>query len=107
MARLSDEGEPFAVFLELRRVRDRIYRLLDRRLWPREQTDLYFLLACLNAMMGERRQQAWLPGRGRGTRAGRVGVRERHRHRPLMAHLRGELSVFACLPWQVRAEPRP
>ena len=36
----------------MRRVRDRIYRLLDRRLWPREQTDLYFLLGCLNGLMG-------------------------------------------------------
>ena len=32
----------------MRRVRDRIYRLLDRRVWPREQADLYFLLGCLH-----------------------------------------------------------
>jgi tetratricopeptide (TPR) repeat protein len=36
----------------MRRVRDRIYRLLDRRLWPGEQADLYFLLGCINELMG-------------------------------------------------------
>jgi hypothetical protein len=30
----SMTGEPFVLFLEMRRVRDRIYRLLDRRLCP-------------------------------------------------------------------------
>ena len=35
LSQLTDAGEPFAVFLDMRRVRDRIYRLLDRRLWPR------------------------------------------------------------------------
>jgi hypothetical protein len=33
-------------------VRDRIYRLLDRRLRPRDQADLYFLLGCVNGLMG-------------------------------------------------------
>jgi tetratricopeptide (TPR) repeat protein len=52
LSRLSDTGEPLAVFLDMRRVRDRIYRLLDRRLWPREQADLHFLLGCINGLMG-------------------------------------------------------
>jgi transcriptional regulator with XRE-family HTH domain/tetratricopeptide (TPR) repeat protein len=52
LSRLSDTGDPFPVFLDMRRVRARIYRLLDRHLWPREQTDLYFLLGCLNGLMG-------------------------------------------------------
>jgi transcriptional regulator with XRE-family HTH domain len=52
LSHLTDTGEPFPVFMDLRRVRARIYRLLDRRLWPREQTDLYFLLGCLNGLMG-------------------------------------------------------
>ena len=52
LSRLTDTGAPLSAFLEARRVRDRIYRLLDRRLWPREQTDLYFLLGCLNGLMG-------------------------------------------------------
>ena len=49
---LSDTGTPLSAFLDMRRVRDRIYRLLDRRLRPREQADLYFLLGCLHELMG-------------------------------------------------------
>ena len=37
LSRLTDTGSPLTAFLEARRVRDRVYRLLDRRLWPREQ----------------------------------------------------------------------
>lgn len=49
---LSSTGEPFPAFLDMRRVRDRVYRLLDRRQRPREQADLYFLAGCLNGLMG-------------------------------------------------------
>jgi hypothetical protein len=52
--RLSAEsmtGEPFAVFQDMRRVSDRIHTVLDRRIWPRDQVELYFLLACLNGLM--------------------------------------------------------
>jgi tetratricopeptide (TPR) repeat protein len=52
LSRLTDAGPPLTAFLEARRVRDRVYRLLDRRLWPREQTDLYFVLGCVNGLMG-------------------------------------------------------
>ena len=53
--RLSAElmtAETLTVFLEMRRVRARIFRVLDRRLWPRDQADLYFLLGCLADLMG-------------------------------------------------------
>ena len=52
--RLSAEfvtGEPLASFLEMRRVRARIFRVLDQQLWPRDQADLYFLLGCLADLM--------------------------------------------------------
>jgi hypothetical protein len=52
LSSLSDTGAPLCAFLDMRRVRDRIYRLLDRRLWPGEQADLYFLLGCLHELMG-------------------------------------------------------
>jgi tetratricopeptide (TPR) repeat protein len=52
LSRLTDTGSPLTAFLETRRVRDRIYRLLDRRLRPRDQADLYFLLGCVNGLMG-------------------------------------------------------
>ncbi len=52
--RLSREymtGEPFPLFLEMRRVRRRMHDALDRRMWPRDATDLYLLLGCLNDLM--------------------------------------------------------
>ncbi len=52
LSRLSDIGTPFDAFMDMRRVRSRIYRLLDRQLWPGEQTDLHFMLACINGLMG-------------------------------------------------------
>jgi hypothetical protein len=52
LSRMCDTGSPLASFMEMRRVRARIYRLLDRRLWPREQADLFFLLGCVNGLMG-------------------------------------------------------
>jgi len=55
LARLSvlcDTGTPLPAFLDMRQVRDRIYRLLDRRARPRDEAELYFLLGCLHELMG-------------------------------------------------------
>jgi hypothetical protein len=52
LSRQADTDEPFPVFMDMRRVRERVYWLLDRRLWPREQADLYFLTGVLNGLMG-------------------------------------------------------
>jgi hypothetical protein len=52
LASLSSTGLPLPAFQDMRRVRDRVYRLLDRRQRPREQGDLYFLAGCLNGLMG-------------------------------------------------------
>jgi transcriptional regulator with XRE-family HTH domain len=52
--RLSREyltGEPFALYLEMRRVRGRMHEVLDRRLWPRDASELYLLLGCVNHLM--------------------------------------------------------
>src|SRR6266702_1156868 len=46
-------AEPLPLFLEMRRVRSRMYAALDRRLWPRDQTELYLLLGCLSCLMGD------------------------------------------------------
>jgi len=54
VTRLSQQsmtGEPFPLFREMRRVRNRMYAALDRNLWPRDQAELYFLLAATNALM--------------------------------------------------------
>jgi len=92
LSHLTDTGEPFAVFLDMRRVRARIYRLLERRLWPREQTDLHFLLGCLNGLMGVAANRLGYPEaaeeliRAGWAHANTIG------HRPLLAQLRYELS---------------
>jgi|HubBroStandDraft_1064217.scaffolds.fasta_scaffold58204_2 hypothetical protein len=52
LSRLSDTSSPLPAFLDMRQVRDRIYRLLDGRLRLREQADLYFLAGCVNGLMG-------------------------------------------------------
>jgi hypothetical protein len=54
VTRLSREymtAEPFSVFLDMRRVRNRMHDALDRQMWPRDATDLYLLLGCLNDLM--------------------------------------------------------
>jgi hypothetical protein len=95
LAGLSDTGEPLPAFLEMRRVRDRIYRLTDRRLWPREQTDLYFLLGCLNGLMGVAANRLGYPEaaeeliRAGWAYANAIG------HRPLLAQLQQQLSYVA------------
>jgi tetratricopeptide (TPR) repeat protein len=95
LSRLTGTGEPFPVFTELRRVRGRIYRLLDRRLWPREQTDLYFLLGCLNGLMAIPANQLGYPDAAEELNRAGFAYANAIDHRPLMASLRGELSVYA------------
>jgi hypothetical protein len=95
LARLVESGEPFAAFLDLRRVRDRIHRILEGRLWPREQTDLYFFLGCLNGLMAIPANQLGYPDAA--AELNRAGWAYAHAidHRPLMAQLRGELATYA------------
>jgi hypothetical protein len=53
LSRLTDAGAPLTAFTEARKVRDRITDLMDRRLWPREETDLYRLLSCTQVIMSQ------------------------------------------------------
>ncbi|MDQ2875253.1 MAG: hypothetical protein M3Y33_10830 [Actinomycetota bacterium] len=93
-------AEPFPLFQEMRRVRARMYAALDRQLWPRDQTDLYFLAGAVNCLManvaddlgspqaaGELARAAWAYATAIG-------------HRPLMAQLR--LSLTDVAYWQGR-----
>jgi transcriptional regulator with XRE-family HTH domain len=92
LSQLTDAGEPFAVFLDMRRVRDRIYRLLDRRLWPREQTDLYFLLACLNDLMGNAAVRLGYPDAAEELIRAGWAYATAIDHRPLLGQMRVQLS---------------
>jgi len=100
LSRQSDTGEPFPLFLDLRRVRSRVYRLLDRRLWPREQTDLYFLLGCLNGLMGLTADRLGYPDAAEELIRAGWAYATAIDHRPLMASLRQQLSHVTY--WQGR-----
>ncbi len=95
LSRLSDTGDPFPQFIEMRRVRERIYRLLDRRLWPREQTDLYFLLGCLNGLMGVTANRLGYPDAAEELNRAGFAYANAIDHRPLMAMLRDDLAFYA------------
>jgi transcriptional regulator with XRE-family HTH domain len=44
-------GEPYLMFREMRRVRNRILEALDRSQWPRDRSEMYLLAGCCNALM--------------------------------------------------------
>lgn len=92
LARLCDTGEPVAVFLDLRRVSDRIERLLDRQLWPLEQTDLHVLLSCISGLMGITVLRLGHPdAAAEMIRTGWAYAEALH-HKPLRGILRAQLS---------------
>jgi hypothetical protein len=98
VTRLSREymtGEPLPLFFEMRRVRDQMHEVIDRRLWPRDQADLYFLLGCMNSLMANAAE-----GLGNSAAAdelARAGLAYALAidHRPLAALLRVNLAVVA------------
>jgi hypothetical protein len=45
-------AEPVPLFKEMLRVRGRMHDALDRQLWPRDRTEIYVLLGCVNGLMG-------------------------------------------------------
>jgi transcriptional regulator with XRE-family HTH domain len=98
VVRLSREymtGEPFPLFLEMRRVRDRMHAALDRRMWPRDATQLYFLLSCINCLMANVASDLDSPQAAEElARAGWVYAIAID-HRPLMAQLRLSFADIA------------
>ena len=93
--RLSAElmtAEPLASFLEMRRVRARIFRVLDQQLWPRDQADLYFLLGCLADLMAAAASDLGYPQAAEELLRSGWAYATAIDHRPLMAHLRLQLA---------------
>ena len=88
-------GEPFPLFLEMRRVRARIYGALDHRLWPPDTTELYFLLGGLNGLMSQAAHD--LGYRNSAEELIRAGwaYATAIDHRPLMGYLRGQYAHVA------------
>lgn len=96
--RLSAEfmtGEPLASFLEMRRVRARIFRVLDQQLWPRDQADLYFLLGCLADLMATAASGLGYPQAAEELIRSGWAYAAAIDHHPLMAHLRLKLAQVA------------
>ena len=88
-------AEPFPVFREMRRLRSRIYAALDRQLWPRDQTELYFLLGALNCLMAVAASDLGYMQAGEELVRAAWAYATAIDHRPLMAHLRLELAGIA------------
>ncbi len=81
-------GETFALFTEMRRVRNRIAEALGRRQWPRDSAELYLLAGCLSALMAAAAVNLGYPQAAEElTRAGWAYATIID-HRPLMARLR-------------------
>ena len=103
VARLSAEsmtGEPFPLFREMRRVRARIYRLLDGNLRPGDQADLYFLLGCLSDLMAVAASGLGYPQAAEELIRSGWAYATAIDHRPLMAHLR--LQLASIVFWENR-----
>ena len=101
VARLSVESmsaEPLRMFREMRQVRNRIYSALDRRLWPRDEADLYFLLAALQVLMAVAASDLGYPQPAEELARSGWAYATAIDHRPLMAHLRITLAGIAY--WQ-------
>lgn len=98
VARLSADfmtGEPLNSFLEMRRVRARIFRVLDQRLWPRDQAELYFLLGCLADLMATAASGLGYPQAAEELIRSGWAYAAAIDHHPLMAHLRLKLAQVA------------
>lgn len=54
--------EPLPVFREMRRVRGRMHAALDRRIWPQDSAEIYFLLGCVNGLMADVAHDLGCPG---------------------------------------------
>jgi hypothetical protein len=89
---LSDTGTPLSAFLDMRRIRDRIYRLLDRRLRPREQADLYFMLGCIHELMGLTANRLGYPDAAEELIRAGWAYANTIDHNPLRGMLRARLS---------------
>jgi transcriptional regulator with XRE-family HTH domain len=103
--RLSREymsAEPFPLFLEMRRVRGRMHDALDRRMWPRDATQLYFLLGCVNCLMANVASDLDNPQAAEELARAGWAYAVAIDHRPLMAQLRLTFTDIAYWHEQAR-----
>jgi transcriptional regulator with XRE-family HTH domain len=93
-------GDPFPLFQEMRRVRGRMYAALDRRLWPRDETELYLMLGALNGLMANAAQDLGYSAAAEELLRSGWAYAIAIDHRPLMGKLRSTMSSVAY--WQNR-----
>ena len=102
LSRDSMTGEPLPLFLEMRRVRNRLHAALDRRLWPRDAAELYLLLGCLSDLTAVSvASLGYMQAAEELIRAGWAYATVID-HRPLMAHLRLQLASISFWDEQPR-----
>jgi len=102
LSRDSMTGEPLLLFLEMRRVRNRLHAALDRRLWPRDAAELYLLLGCLSDLAAVAAAAlGYTSAAEELIRAGWAYATVID-HRPLMAHLRLQLASICFWDEQPR-----
>jgi transcriptional regulator with XRE-family HTH domain len=105
VVRLSAElmtGDPLSLFLEMRRVRDRVYRLLEGHLRPGDQADLYLLLGCLSDLMAASASELGYPQAAEELIRAGWAYASAIDSRPLMAHLRLQLASIVLWYGQSR-----
>jgi tetratricopeptide (TPR) repeat protein len=95
LARAYETGEPFPVFLEMRRARNRMHDALDRRLWPKDTTELYLMTGCLNALMACAANNLGYPESADELMRAGWAYATVIDHRPLMARLRIAAAYIA------------
>jgi len=95
-------GEPFPLFMRMRRVRSQICTALELRIWPHDESELYLLLSLVNSLMavaandlGNRAAAEELAQAG-WAYATIIG------HRPLMAQVQSQLASMAYWAGQPR-----
>jgi transcriptional regulator with XRE-family HTH domain len=81
-------GEPFPLFSEMRRVRNRIAEALKRRQWPRDAAELYLLAGALSALMAAAATNLGYPQAAEELARAGWAYATIIDHRPLMARLR-------------------
>src|SRR5690349_2108478 len=94
-------GEPFPLFTDMRRVRNRVAEALERRQWPRDAAELYLLAGALSALMAAAATNLGYPRAAEELARAGWAYATIIDHRPLMARLR------LCAAYAVYWDGRP
>lgn len=85
-------GEPLFLLMEMRALRQRMHDALDRKLWPRDQAEIYLLLGCLTGLTSAVVQDLGYGQAAEDLLRSAWAYALVIDHKPLMAYLRERLS---------------